>query len=763
MGEHSGHQADWEDMHVDELPHLAKFAIDHAPDAVYWISEDARIIYVNQAACESLGYSREELLRMTIPEIDPTWSVDKWHDMWSIFREHGSATFETVHKSKQGKIFPVEIRVNFIEYGGRSFHCAYARDISRRKKTVETLRLIQYALDNISDGALLISSDGRFVQVNRAACALLGYSEEELLKMSVSDINPDFLPDIWPAHWEEVRKERLATLEGVLKTKSGQFIPVEIHANFVEFEGKEYHYTFFRDISERKKAEQALRESSQMLKLVLDTIPVPVFWKDRNSVYLGCNYIFFIYTGLSPQDEIIGKTDLDMPWKNDEAERYRADDREVMETGVPKLGYEETQRKPDGQIAWLRTSKVPLRSFDGSIIGVLGSFEDITDSKRSEEALRKANRTLVALSRVNEILVRATEESELLRDVCQAIVDLGEYRMAWVGFAEYDEERTVHPAAHAGYEADYLHKIRVSWGDNELGHGPAGIAIRTGKLHVVHDLNSEPSFQPWREEAIKRGYECAISIPLTTDGQTLGAITLYGPQPDCLEPEEEKLLTQLASDLTYGIVSLRTRKERQAVEAERRMFEQRLEEQKRKFFRETILSVTDGKLSICDAADVKPYISNAQVKIDLNEISDIGPARREVEAFYCRQGLSSEELGSFIAGVGEAITNAIKHGIRGRVYAGKTEDEIWAAVKDRGSGIESLILPRAVLRRGFSTKPSLGIGYSIMLDVADRILLKTGVTGTTVVLIKSLGKTTVPFGALLDLWEENLRELEAPA
>ena len=91
-----------------------------------------------------------------------------------------------------------------------------------------------------------------------------------------------------------------------------------------------------------------------------------------------------------------------------------------------------------------------------------------------------------------------------------------------------------------------------------------------------------------------------------------------------------------------------------------------------------------------------------------------------------------------MVGVGEAITNAIKHGVHGRIYMGKNNDSVWIAVSDMGHGIESLILPRAVLLRGFSTKPSMGLGYSIMLDVADHILLNTGPRGTTVVLIENL-------------------------
>jgi PAS domain S-box-containing protein len=119
-----------------------------------------------------------------------------------------------------------------------------------------------------------------------------------------------------------------------------------------------------------------------------------VFWKDRNSVYLDCNYLFAANAGLSPPEEIIGMTDLDLPWKYAEAESYRADDRMVMETGIPKLNYEETQHTADGRVTWVRTSKIPLRNPEGDVIGVMGTFEDITERKQSEEELRKLNEEL---------------------------------------------------------------------------------------------------------------------------------------------------------------------------------------------------------------------------------------------------------------------------------------------------------------------------------------------------------------------------------
>ncbi|MCM2268178.1 MAG: PAS domain S-box protein [Elusimicrobiales bacterium] len=154
-----------------------------------------------------------------------------------------------------------------------------------------------------------------------------------------------------------------------------------------------------------RRAEAELWASSQMLQLVLENMPAFVFWKDRKSVYLGCNRLFAANAGLKSTEEIKGLTDLDLPWKRAEAESYRADDQQVMTTGIPKINYEETQSTADGRLTEVRTSKIPLRDARGGVIGVLGTFEDITERKKAERELQAANRRF---SEIIEFLPDAT-------------------------------------------------------------------------------------------------------------------------------------------------------------------------------------------------------------------------------------------------------------------------------------------------------------------------------------------------------------------
>jgi PAS domain S-box-containing protein len=146
----------------------------------------------------------------------------------------------------------------------------------------------------------------------------------------------------------------------------------------------------------KQQVETELFNSRLMLQTVLDTVPQRVFWKDRNSVFLGCNKPFVKDCGFSDAGEMIGKTDFETA-AAPMADRYQADDREVMATNLPKLNIEEPQNKPGGSMGWLRTNKVPLHDKDGHVIGVLGTYEDVTELKQAEEVLRESERRFRSL------------------------------------------------------------------------------------------------------------------------------------------------------------------------------------------------------------------------------------------------------------------------------------------------------------------------------------------------------------------------------
>ena len=181
------------------------------------------------------------------------------------------------------------------------------------------------------------------------------------------------------------------------------------------------------------------------------------------------------------------------------------------------------------------------------------------DLERRTVELDKLNRAYRVLSDCNQALVRATEETTLLQDICQIIIEKGGYRMAWVGLVGDDTAKRVHPVAQAGFEDNYLETLHITWADTERGRGPTGTAIRTGKRQVARHIPTDPNFEPWRAEAAKRGYASSISLPLLDDGKAIGALNIYAATPDAFDQQELSLLEELAGDLAFGIHVLRTR------------------------------------------------------------------------------------------------------------------------------------------------------------------------------------------------------------
>ena len=139
-----------------------------------------------------------------------------------------------------------------------------------------------------------------------------------------------------------------------------------------------------------------------VLQTVVETVPLRVFWKDRECRYLGCNTAFAKDAGFSSPAELIGKDDFSMAWR-DQAELYRADDFKVMESGQAKVRYEEPQTGPNGESIWLRTSKVPLRNANGDIIGMVSTYEDITADKQMESALVESASHLRIAQRIAQL------------------------------------------------------------------------------------------------------------------------------------------------------------------------------------------------------------------------------------------------------------------------------------------------------------------------------------------------------------------------
>jgi len=173
--------------------------------------------------------------------------------------------------------------------------------------------------------------------------------------------------------------------------------------------------------------------------------------------------------------------------------------------------------------------------------------------------------------------------------------------MAWVGYAEHDDAKTVRPMAWAGIEEGYLATANITWADTERGHGPSGRAIRSGETHSIQDFTTDPLAAPWRDSALQRGYRSTIALPLRDENATsFGILCIYSTEPRAFTPDEIRLLEELAGDLAFGIVVLRARAERKRAEEALRQSEDLLRVTLTNILDPVFITDDDGKFAfIC--------------------------------------------------------------------------------------------------------------------------------------------------------------------
>ncbi|MBU2454825.1 MAG: PAS domain S-box protein, partial [Proteobacteria bacterium] len=200
----------------------------------------------------------------------------------------------------------------------------------------------------------------------------------------------------------------------------------------------------------------------------------------------------------------------------------------------------------------------PILDEHKNIVKTIHLAKDITHRKNFEQELKRKNRTQTVLISCNQAVVRAKDEVQLIQELCSILVTDGGYRLAWVGYAMDNAEKTVKQIASCGVNDNYVETVNLVWSDTKRGQGPVGTAIRTKMPAVCRDIQTDPRLELWRADALKRGYGSLIALPLIIQDHCIGTLNLYSAEPDAFDKEETGLLVELAKDLAFGISTLRT-------------------------------------------------------------------------------------------------------------------------------------------------------------------------------------------------------------
>ena len=335
------------------------------------------------------------------------------------------------------------------------------------------------------------------------------------------------------------------------------------HVGTLIKQGKKW--SLVEDVAQRKKAEDAIRKSEQRYRSYIEVTGELGWTTNADGEVAEDIPSWRNFTGQT-FEEVKGSGWSKALHPDDLEKTLKTWKRATQEKSKYEVEYR--LRRNDGVYRYLMTRGVPVFKEDGNIREWVGTCIDITERKQNEEKLRRLNRTLRAISNSNQALMRATDEASFLQEACRIIQEDCGYKMVWVGLAEDDEAKSVRPVAYAGFEKGYLDALKITWSDTERGRGPTGRAISTGQPQFCQNMQTDPTFKPWREEALKRGYASSIALPLKSGNKVFGALNMYSTEPDACSADEVKLLTELANDFAHGIMMLHLRSEKERTEAE---------------------------------------------------------------------------------------------------------------------------------------------------------------------------------------------------
>lgn len=403
-----------------ELHHaLLAFALDHVREAAYLVDERAHFIYVNAEACRSLGFSKTELLNLTVNDINPEWSAEHSLELWLALKTQGFLTFETRHRSKDGRIFPVELTANYFEYEGRPYNLAMARDITERKQFEDDLRVREHyqraLLDNFPFMVWLKDTESRLLTVNRqyveaADCDSIDRNSPGFNSVDALYGKTDF--DCWP--FELAEGYRADDLE-IMRTGQTKIVdePIESHgvrrwhetykAPVVNADGKLLGTVgFARDITERREQEERLRESEQRYRQIFDNVSDALYLievtKDNRFRYIETNPALEKSMGKS-RDELIGKY-FDEAAGDETTQKIIAKYHRCIKAGV-KTEEEIELNLPSGHRVF-HSTLIPIHDETGRIHRIVGICRDITEHKHNEKLQQQQIELEMRLAKIAE-------------------------------------------------------------------------------------------------------------------------------------------------------------------------------------------------------------------------------------------------------------------------------------------------------------------------------------------------------------------------
>ncbi len=378
-----------------ESKHRADTILENVGAYIFIKDTQYRYTYANRKVCDLFGYSEQDIIGK---DDSAFFSADSVTEIMRsdrqvieqgkmVQREETDLTVDVV----VGRTFWT-VKIPLRDNSGKIYGlCGISTDITERKQVEKTLLELKNSLSTTlnatADGILSVGGDGKILFYNNRFSELWNIPEAILETKDDNALLAHVLmqllePELFLKEVERLYNVHESSFDTV-QFKDGKIFERFSFPQQQANSPKCGRVWSFRNVTEQKRASDAILNSNKLLNTIINNAPVRIFWKSIDLHYLGANNLFAKDAGLANADEIIGKNDFQLAWK-DQAEFYRTDDQKIIESGVPKLFYDEPQTTPHGTTIWLSTSKVPLHNEADNIIGLLGIYEDITVRKESE-------------------------------------------------------------------------------------------------------------------------------------------------------------------------------------------------------------------------------------------------------------------------------------------------------------------------------------------------------------------------------------------
>jgi PAS domain S-box-containing protein len=384
---------------------------EYAADPIFILDTDGNFVEVNRAACDHVGYSRAELLRMRPEHIDDAASREKIPERMAQIRNERQIAFEAVHVHRDGTHIPVEMHIRWIECGEKTFSLNICRNIAERKQRELEYRAM---LETTTDGFWIVrASDARIMEANEAYCKTVGYTRSELLSMHISDLEACESPEETRSHILKIMETGHDLFETKHRHKGGHLIEVEVSVTYSTHRGGVF-FSFVRDISARKKAQALLYDSEERFRRMYENARIGIAMAGENQKFFSANPAFCKLFGYTV-DELLDLTILDLTHP-DYLDQTRQNMRILLDGALSSYSVEKKYLKKGGEAFWGRAIATEVWSSTPGKRYVMGMLEDITGRVEGEE------RRLVEMRGQKDILVR--EVHHRIKNNLQGVVGL---------------------------------------------------------------------------------------------------------------------------------------------------------------------------------------------------------------------------------------------------------------------------------------------------------------------------------------------------